>query len=179
MFAAPEQFAEINRSSIDAALQFAKASFDAAERLLALNVTTGREALAEAARNARAMAEVKDVQELVALRAKFAEGSAEKVMGYSKSLYEAAQRSQAEISGIFEEQVAEMNKSVAQALDKAVKVAPAGTDVALSAIKSAIAASAAAIDSATKAAKQMASFTDASVKATTNATVAAVKTGRK
>jgi phasin family protein len=177
MFSAPEQFAEINKAGVDAMLQFAKASFDAAERVMALNLDASRAAFADVSKNAKALAEARDVQEVVALRAKWAEAGAEKAVGYSKSLYEVAQQTQAEISEIFEERVTEFNKAVAQALDKAVKSAPAGADVAISAIKSTVAATAAAVDSMTKAAKQAANFADASVKATTNAT--AVATRRK
>jgi len=60
-------------------------------------------------------------------------------------------------------------------IDKAVKSAPAGTDVAMAAMKSTIAASTAAFDGLTKSAKQVANFTDASVKATVDAATAAMK----
>ncbi|MEO7321820.1 MAG: hypothetical protein ABIW48_03955 [Burkholderiales bacterium] len=73
----------------------------------------------------------------------------------------------------------EMNKSVAVALDKAVKTAPAGADVAIAAIRSTMSASSAAFDSMTKAAKQVASYTDANIKAVTNETNAAVRSVKK
>ena len=41
MFVAPDQFADVHKSTIDAALKFAKVSFDAAERLIGLQLAVG------------------------------------------------------------------------------------------------------------------------------------------
>ena len=179
MFTAPEQFADVNKSTIDAALKFAKVSFDAAERLVGLQLAVGRDALSEGAKNASLFAEVRDVQDMAALRGKVAETSTDKWTNYSKAMYEVAQQTQAQWSNLFEAQVTEMNKSVAVALDKVAKTAPAGTDVAIAAIKSSITAASAAFDSMTKAAKQVATMTDANVKAAATATNAAVKSAKK
>ena len=179
MIIAPEQFAEVNKSSIDAAMNFAKVSFDAAERLVGLQLAVGRDALSESAKNATLLTEVRDVQDLTAFRGKVAETSSDKWTNYSKAVYEVAQQTQAQWSNLFEAQVTELNKNVAVALDKAAKSAPAGTDVAIAAIKSSITAASAAFDSMTKAAKQVATFTDANVKAAATATTTAVKSAKK
>jgi phasin family protein len=179
MFYAPEQFAEVNKSTIDAALKFATVSFDAAERLMGLQLAVGRDALNEGVKTAKVLSEVRDVQDLSTLRGKFTETGTEKWADYSKAVYEVAQHTQAQWSNLFESQLTEMNKNVAAALDKAVKTAPAGADVAIAAIKSTMSATSAAIDSMTKAAKQVASYADANVKAATNATNAAVKSSKK
>ena len=179
MIIAPEQFADVNKSTIDAALKFAKVSFDAAERLVGLQLAVSRDALAESAKNATLLTEVRDVQDLTAFRGKVSETTTDKWTNYSKAVYEVAQQTQAEWSNLFEAQVTEMNKSVAVALDKVSKTAPAGTDVAIAAIKSSITAASAAFDSMTKAAKQVATMTDANVKAAATATNAAVKSAKK
>jgi phasin family protein len=179
MIIAPEQFADVNKSTIDAALKFAKVSFDAAERLVGLQLAVGRDVVTEGAKNAALMSEVRDVQDLSALRGKVTETSTDKWTNYSKAVYEVAQQTQAQWSNLFEAQVTELNKNVAVALDKAVKSAPAGTDVAIAAMKSSITAASAAFDSMTKTAKQVATFTDANVKAAANATNAAVKSAKK
>ena len=169
MFSAPEQFADVNKSTIDAALKFATVSFDAAERLMGLQLAVGRDVLNEGVKNAKVLAEVRDVQDLASLRGKFAETGTEKWTDYSKAVYEVAQHTQTQWSNLFESQMTEINNTVAAALDKAVKTAPAGADVAIAAIKSTMSATSAAFDSMTKAAKQVASYTDANVKAVTSA----------
>ncbi|MDQ3260808.1 MAG: phasin family protein [Pseudomonadota bacterium] len=179
MLFAPEQFTEVNKSNIDAALKFATVSFDAAERLMGLQLAVGRDALQEGVKTAKVLAEVRDVQDLTSLRGKFAETGTEKWTDYSKAVFEVAQHTQAQWSKLFESQLTEMNKNVAVALDKAVKTAPAGADVAIAAIRSTMSASSAAFDSMTKAAKQVASYTDANIKAVTNETNAAVRSVKK
>ncbi len=179
MFVAPDQFADVHKSTIDAALKFAKVSFDAAERLIGLQLAVGRDALAESAKNATLLTEVRDAQDLTTLRGKFAEASTDKWTDYSKAVYEVAQQTQAQWSNLFEAQVSEINKNVSVALDKVAKTSPAGADVAIAAIKSSITAASAAFDSMTKAAKQVATMTDANVKAAANATHAAVKSSKK
>ena len=83
------------------------------------------------------------------------------------------------MSKVFEGQVAELNKGVATALDKAAKSAPAGSDVAVAAVKSAIAAANSAYDSMSKARQAGRRDRQANVAAATNATVKAVSTTAK
>ncbi len=178
MFSTPDQITEFNKTALEAVLGFAKISFDATERLIGLNMEAGKEAFAEATKTAKTLVDVKDVQDLMGMRTKFTEGGVEKVMEYSRSIYEVTQHTQAQMSALVEGHTAEFQKSVAANIEKAVKSAPAGADVAIAAVKSSVAATAAAMDSLTKAAKQVSSFADASMKATSEATTAAVKTSK-
>jgi phasin family protein len=175
---APEQVTEFNKTALEAVLSLAKISFDTTERLIGLNLEASKESFAEITKSAKALVEVKDANSLLELRSKLTESGVEKVMEYSRSLYEVAQQTQGQLSAVLELHTAELNKNVAAAIEKAVKTAPAGADVAIAAMKSSVAATAAAVDSVTKAAKQVASFADASVKATTDTVSAAVKTSK-
>ncbi|MBI3522949.1 MAG: phasin family protein [Betaproteobacteria bacterium] len=174
MFATPEQLATSNKANVEAMLTFANTAFASAERLAALNLNTARALMEDSVASAKALLGVKDIQSLVALQTTLAQPAAEKVVAYSRSIYEIATQTQEEISKIVESQFAEANKNVATALDKAAKNAPAGSDVAVAAVKSAIAAANSAYDSMTKAAKQVAEITEANVAAATSATVKAV-----
>ena len=51
----PEQFAEINKSSIESALRFAKVSMDGAERLVKLQLDAAKATLDENTRNAQSL----------------------------------------------------------------------------------------------------------------------------
>ena len=174
MFTTPEQFAANNKSNVEAMLTLANTAFASAERLAALNLNTARTMLEDSVASAKALLGVKDIQGFVALQTTLAQPAAEKAVAYSRSIYEIATQTQEEISKIVESQFAEANKNVATALDKAAKNAPAGSDVAVAAVKSAIAAANSAYDSMTKAAKQVAEITEANVAAATSATVKAV-----
>jgi phasin family protein len=175
----PEQIAAANKANVESLLTLANTAFASAERLAALNLNTARNLLEDTVANAKALMSAKDVQDLMNIQATLAQPSVEKAVAYSRSIYEIASQTQEEIGKIFEAQFAEANKSVTSALDKAVKNAPAGSDVAVAAVKSAIAAANSAYDSMTKAAKQVAEIAEANVAAATSATVKAVGTAPK
>jgi phasin family protein len=171
-----EQFASANKANVETLLTIANTAFASAERLAALNLNTARAILEDSVANAKALLAVKDVQQLVAMQTTLAQPAVEKAVAYSRSVYEIATQTQEELSKVVEGQFSEMNKNVASALDKAAKNAPAGSDVAVAAVKSAIAAANSAYDSMTKAAKQVAEIAEANVAAATTATVKAVGT---
>jgi len=174
MYSTPEQVASANKANIESLLTIANTAFASAERLAALNLNTARNLLEDTVSGAKALMGAKDVQELMNIQASLAQPSVEKAVAYSRSVYEIATQTQEELTKVFEAQFAEANKTMTSALDKAVKNAPAGSDVAVAAVKSAIAAANSAYDSMTKAAKQVAEIAEANVAAATSATVKAV-----
>jgi phasin family protein len=173
-YATPEQIAAANKASVETALTLANTAFASAERLAALNLNTARSILEDSVASAKALLGAKDIQDLIALQSTLAQPAVEKAVAYSRSIYEIATQTQEEVSKLVETQFAEVNKNVSVALDQAVKNAPAGSDVAVAAVKSAIAAANSAYDSLSKAAKQVAEIAEANVSAATTATVKAV-----
>ncbi|MEN3112452.1 phasin family protein [Uliginosibacterium paludis] len=170
----PEQLGSANKASIEAALTIANTAFSCAEKLATLNLNTARTLLEESVANAKTLIGAKDIQELLSLQASLAQPTIEKLAAYGRSVYEIGAAAQEDFSKIVESQLSEVNKNVSAALDKAAKSAPAGSDVAVAAVKSAIAAANSAYDSMNKAAKQVAEITEANVAAATSATVKAV-----
>lgn len=156
---------EIGRAAIDAASKAARISMDSAERTINVQLEYAKGALKQATVTAQAVSQAKDVQELLALRVRLAENAVENLMGYSRSLYEVASEAQAEYSRLAEERMGAFQQAVSESVDKAVLSAPGGSDVAVAAIKSQLAAATAAFDSFTKASRHMASFTDAGLAA--------------
>jgi phasin family protein len=176
---AAEQFGDFSKNSVDAALKFARISFDSVERMFALNLEAAKVSLDESAKSAKSLTGVKDVQELTAARTKAAETGLEFIMGYSKNFYEISTAAQAQYTALVEQGVSSMQKSVAEGLDKVSKSAPAGSDVAIAAMKSGLAASAAAMDSFTKAAKQASTLADTTFRNATETATKATATASK
>ena len=174
MFNTPEQFAAANKATVDSLLTLANTALASAERIAALNLNTARSMLEDGVANAKAMLGAKDAQEFFSVQASIAQPSLEKAVAYSRSVYEISAQSKEEISKLIEAQFADFQKQVLALLEKATKNAPAGSDVAVSAVKSAIAAATSAFDSMNKAAKQVADIAETNVAAATNATVKAV-----
>lgn len=174
MLTTPEQLAAANKANVEAMLTLANTAFASAERFAALNLNTARAVLEDSVNNAKTLLGAKDLQEVISLQATLAQPSVEKAVAYSRSVYEISAQTQEELSKMIEAQFSDFQKTVAGLLDKAAKSAPAGSDVAVAAVKSAIAAATSAFDNMNKAAKQVAEIAEANVAAATNATVKAV-----
>lgn len=175
------QFADFNQVNVAQATKLAAIALENAEKVMALNLNTAKLAFAQSVEGASAVASVKDVQDLIALPTKYAETGVQSVVGYSRSLYEISAAAQAQFSAFAEEAMAGYTKGLASWVEKASASAPAGSEVAINAMKSTVAATSAAFDQFQKASKQVVSFADASVRAAAdNATKAtAAPKGRK
>ncbi len=165
MYNATEQFAELNKANVEQATKLAAVALQNAEKLFNANLEAAKYALAHGAEGAAAAAGVKDVQEFLALPAKYAETGVQGALGYSRNLYEIASATQAQYTALAEEAFAVYTKGLASWVDKAGANAPAGSDVAFNAFKSTVAATTAAFDQFQRATKQVVNLADASVRA--------------
>lgn len=179
MFTTPAQFAELQKGQMDAAVALSQTFFDAAERLVELNLAAAKATLEESVEKTQALLGAKDVQELVALSSGSAQPTLEKAVSYSRTVYGIANGANAEVSRILEAQIAESNKKVAQLIDFAAKNAPAGSEPAVSVFKSAVAAANTAYDTFAKAAKQAVEMAETNVAAATSATIKAASATEK
>jgi len=156
MYQSPEQFMQLGKSSIEAALSVANITLQGAERLVGLQLKTAKEALDEGMRSAKALSDVKNVQDLIALQSTTAQPGIEKALAYSRSLYEVASETQSQINKVLEDRMAKVSGEFVAAMDKAVKNAPAGSESAMAAFKSAVAAASSAYETMTKVARDAA-----------------------
>jgi phasin family protein len=146
MYNATSQFAELNKANVEQATKLAAVALQNAEKVFNANLEAAKYALAHGAEGAAAVAQVKDVQELFALPAKYAETGVQGALGYSRNLYEIVSATQAQYTALAEEAFAAYTKGLASWVDKAGENAPAGSDVAVNAFKSTVAATTAAFD---------------------------------
>jgi phasin family protein len=160
----PNSLADLGQASVAAAARATRISLDSAERAIAVQLEYAKGALEQAALTARAVGQAKDVNELLALRSRIAENAVENLLGYSRSLYEVASEAQAEYSRLAEERMGAFQQAVSAGVDQAAKSAPGGSDMAVAAMKSQLAATTAAFDTFSKAARNLASFADAGIK---------------
>ena len=175
MYVTPDQVAAVGKANVEAALGFAQSNFAALEKLSALNFNATKNAFEDSMNHAKALMNVKDVQEFMNVNVAMTQPAIEKVIAWQRSVYELASQSQAEYTRYFEAQAQELNKTAAGYLDKFAKNAPAGSDVAIAAVKSAMAAANSAYDSMTKAAKQATELAEANMAAVTAAATSTKK----
>ena len=176
MYQTPEQLMAWNKDSFDAAVKFAGIALEGAERMFGVQIRAAKTAFAGSVQQARALAEVKDPQELMDLKNALLQPALENTTNYVRDLYDVASYTQGEISKLVEAQASEYNKFVVTALDKLVKTAPAGSELAVAAVKSAISSVNSTYDNISKSAKQFADITQANIEA---ATAQAEQNGKK
>lgn len=165
MYVTPEQFQAANKANVEAVLSLAATQFAAMEKLANLNASAIKAAFEDSLANTRALLGAKDVQEFVNLQSTLAQPAIEKAIAYSKSAYEVATEANGELSKMAEKRIAEWNENFVSILDKATKNAPAGSDVAVAAVKSMLAAANSAYDNLNKVAKQATEIAEANVAA--------------
>ncbi|UQN51501.1 phasin family protein [Burkholderia multivorans] len=150
----PEQIAAAQKASLESLFGLTTKAFEGVEKLIELNLQVVKSTLAEGQENAQRLLSVKDAQELIALQASLTQPVAEKVLSYGRHLYEIASATQAEFAKVAEAQFEEQNRKVQALVDNVAKNAPAGSETAVAALKSALNAANTTYETVQKATKQ-------------------------
>lgn len=170
------QFAALQQPAVEAAMVVFKAAFDASERLTALNLNTLRAGFVDGTAGIQAVLDVKDPQAFAAIQAGLMQPVAERALSYYRSSYEILTLGYQEAVKPFEAGFAQMNKTVAAELEKAAGSAPVGSDAAVAAVKSGLAAANSTFDQVNRATRQVIELAEANMAAATDAAVKAVAT---
>lgn len=170
-----EQLMAAHKANIETLFGLTQKAFEGVEKLVELNVQATKAALAESANNAQAVMGVKDAQELLALQASMVQPLAEKTAAYSRHLYEIAQSAGAELSKSMEGQTAEAQKKFADLIDTATQNAPAGSETAVTMMKSAMTAANTAFESVQKAVKQAGDMAESNFNSVSESALSATK----
>ena len=177
MFTA-EQIVNSQKSNLETSFGLAGTFFEGVQQLMDLNMEVAKSALSEAAQATQAALSIKDPQELVALQATLLQPAAEKAAAYTRSVYEIAASTGAEVTRVVEATTAEGRARFLAIVDTAIKNAPAGSEQGVSLFKSAFAAANNAIESAQKASKQATEVAQANFNSLTTTAVRATKSKR-
>ena len=143
-----------HKANMETLLGLTTKAFEGVEKIVELNMTASKAAMAEAGDHAKALLSVKDAQELMALQSSMFQPLAEKTAAYSRHLYEIASSSTAEFTKAVEGQAADVQKKITGLVDTAAKNAPAGSETAVAVFKSVVSAANNALESVQKAVKQ-------------------------
>ncbi len=175
-----EQILASHKANVETLFGLTSKAFEGVEKLVELNMTASRAALAEAASQSQSALSVKDAQELLALQASLFQPLAEKTLSYSRHLYDIASGTSAEFGKAVEGQASEAQKKFAGLIDNAAKNAPAGSETAVAVMKSAVSAANNALESIQKSVKQATELAESNFAAVTaNAVNAAKPAARK
>ena len=170
-----EQVMASHKANVETLFGLTSKAFEGVEKLVELNMTASRAALADAANQVQSVLSVKDAQELLALQSALFQPLAEKTVAYSRHLYDIASGTGAEFGKAFESQAADAQKKFVGLVDNAAKNAPAGSETAVAVMKSAVAAANNALESIQKSVKQATELAESNFNAVAANAVSAAK----
>jgi len=162
-----EQFTAANKATVDSLLSVANTALASAERIAALNLNTARAALEDTVSGVKSVMDAKDPKAALAAQTALAQPAVDKAVAYSRSVYEISAQTQQELAKMVEAQFGDFKKSMAGMVGMATKSAPAGSEGAVAAIQSAIAAANSAFGNMNAVAKQFADAAQANMAAVT------------
>lgn len=173
MFTTADQISATNKANLDTLTGLSTKAFSGFEKLVELNLAAAKAVLTESFNHAQSLLAAKDLQQLLALQTGQVGPVAEKATAYSRHVYGIAVETSAEFTKAFEDQAAEGQKALTQAIDSLAKSAPAGTESAVAVLKSALASSQSAIESAQSTAKKAMALAESNVTAVTEKALSA------
>ncbi|HYA65383.1 MAG TPA: TIGR01841 family phasin [Burkholderiaceae bacterium] len=175
MYTSPNQIIEMQKAQLQAVEAVGNSVLLAAEKLAQLNLSTTRNLMQDGADAAQNFVAAKDPQEAATVAGTLAQPSAEKLVSYSRSAYGIASAAGAELTKIFEVQLAQGNRRLAEFVDFAAKSAPTGSEPVMNLLKNSLSTASSAFDAVTKAARQATETAESNIAAAVAAAGDAVK----
>jgi phasin family protein len=176
----PEQIAAANKANMETLATLTNKAFEGVEKLIELNVQVAKTAMNENVENAKRALSVRDAQQLMTLQAEIVQPLAEKMVAYSRHLYNIANETQTAFTKTSESELQQGAKKLQSLVEEMTKSAPAGSEAAIQAIKQAVAAANNAYETSQKAVKQATDIAQNNFKtATENAMKASASVAKK
>jgi len=169
----PEQIAAANKANLETLLNLTNKAFEGVEKLVELNMAVAKTAMTENVQNAK-----RDAQQLMAMQAGMVQPLAEKIMSYSRHLYNIANETQTTFTSVAESQLKKSTGNVNGMVEELSKNAPAGSEATIQAIKQAMAAANNAYETTQKSIKQAVDLAQNNFNAAANTAVKAAR-GKK
>lgn len=164
-------FTALQQPAVEAIMSVFKAAFDTSERLAALNLNTLRTSFVDGTASVQAMLDTKDPQAFIAAQASLLQPAAERALTYYRNSYEILTQGYQDTAKPFAAGFEQINKTVAAEMEKAASAAPVGSDAAVAAVKSGLAAANSTFDQVNRATRQVIELAEANMTAATNAAV--------
>ena len=149
----PEQIAAAQKANLETLSGLTNQALQSIEKLVELNMQIAKQSLSDSMNSAKKALEVKDIQQLLAHQAEAVQPMADKIMAYSRHLYDLAHETQASFTKSAEKEFQDGQKKMNVLVEDWTKNAPAGSDAAVQAMKQAIASANNVFETSQKAVK--------------------------
>ncbi len=167
-----EQLTAAQKANAEVMMALMRTAFNGVERLTALNMAASREFFNNTVANAQQLLSAKDAAAVAKLNSELAQPNVDKLVSYSRSVYDLVSEMQKEITGVMEAQYSTFTKNAESVVEKAKASAPVGGDVFAATMQSMLGASTKAFDQMTSMAKQLSDIAEANVQAAAKTTKA-------
>ena len=168
-----EQLAAAQKAGAEVMTALLRTAFNGVERLTALNMAASREFFNTTVTNAQQMMAAKDAAAVAKLNSDLAKPNVDKLMEYSRSVYDLVSSMQKEVTAVMEAQYGSFQQNANSAVEKAKSAVPVGGDVFAATMQSMLGASTKAFDQMTSMAKQLSDIAEANLQAANKAVVPA------
>lgn len=169
-----DQLAAAQKANAEVMTALMRTAFEGMEKLAALNMAASREFFNTSISSAQQMLAAKDAQELAKINSAVAQPNVQKLMDYSRNVYDLVTQLQHQITSVMDSQYNALSKKASASIEKATAQAPVGGDVFAAAMKSMMDATNQAFGNMQNMAKQMTEIADANMQAASSATAKAV-----
>lgn len=173
-----EQLTAAQKANAEVITTLMRTSFEGMQRLAELNMAATREFFNNSVSGANTLLSAKDASEVAALNQQLAKPGIDKVMEYSRGVYDLVASMQKDITSVMEAQYSQFQREATQAIDK-TKAAPVGGDVFAAAMKTMLDQTNKAFEGMNAIARQMADIADANMKAANTAAGKAIGAATK
>lgn len=146
-----DQFNELQKKNLEAAMRLAQLSIENSQRIMEIQVSTAKSLFEEGVENAKALSTTQDPKNLLELRTQFAQATTEKMLACAREIAEITSRAQAEVGKLVGEQLTTGSSDVFEAMQKMFKGMPITDQNAMGAIQTAMDTTRAAFEQVTRA----------------------------
>lgn len=151
MAAKNDQFNELHRKNLEAAMRLAQLSIDNSQRIMALQTELAKDLFEKGVENARALTGAKDPGDLMNLRTRYAQDTTQRMMQTAQKIAEIGAEARGEFSRLLTEQLASGSHEMAEAFQAFFKSVPGGGGNAMDIFQKAMANANTAFDQISKA----------------------------
>jgi len=146
-----EQFSELPRKNMEAAMRMAQLSIENSQRIMALQTELAKEMFQSGVENAKAQTSAHDPQAMMALRTQYAQETTQRMVAAAQQIAEISNAARAEFARLVTEQLASGSQDMTESLQTFMKTLPGQTPNMMESFQQAIATANAAFEQITKA----------------------------
>jgi phasin family protein len=134
-----EQFSELHRKNLEAAMRLAQMSIANSQKIMALQSELARELFQESVDNAQAQTKAADPQAMLALRAHYAQDTAQKMVVTAQKIAEVGNETRTQFSRLLTEQLAAGSQEMVEAFQSFFTALPGQNSNVMESVQQAVA----------------------------------------